>query len=424
MSTTRRDFVVGGLSAGAAVPLMGATADPSWLGATASAAAPGDQILVVVQARGGYDFVNMFPEIDHAIYQAARVDLRLPKTKVLTLKTGAKHYWHPGLAAFKTLFDNGDLAVIRNIGYPSPNLSHFTSEKKWYSADPSTTVLKEGWLSSYLKKGYSGTFQIPAMDIQTRMSNAFSGSRVPVFTNPATFSFQFDALTGWDSDVEKATIAANAAVVRPTADPNLKFISGGITQALADSQMIQSAGATYTPKATYPNNSLARRLQLAARYITSGLKTQIYYTDTGGFDNHANEVQQGTPELGRFNDLLTGMSGAIKAFLDDIKAYGYDKKVVLLVFSEFGRRVGENGSLGTDHGHGGVAFVAGAPVIGGLYGSWPKLSDATKPYSRYWIRFNTLSTDFRSMYATIIDKWLGAQHKQILGSTFPPIGFL
>ena len=118
------------------------------------------------------------------------------------------------------------------------------------------------------------------------------------------------------------------------------------------------------------------------------------------------------------------MSGAIKAFLDDIKAYGYDKKVVLLVFSEFGRRVGENGSLGTDHGHGGVAFVAGAPVIGGLYGNWPDLSKATKPYSRYWIPFNTLSTDFRSMYATIIDKWLGAQHKQILGSTFPLIGFL
>ncbi|MHC4897071.1 MAG: DUF1501 domain-containing protein [Planctomycetota bacterium] len=424
MSTTRRDFLVGGLSAGAAVPLLGARAHPSWLSASAKAAAPGDQILVIVQARGGYDYVNMLPMVDDPTYQAARPSLKLPKSKVLTLKSGEAHYWHPGLAAFKALFDAGDLAVIRNVGYPKPNLSHFESEKKWYSADPTVSVLKEGWLATYLKKGYTGTFQIPAMDIQSRMSNAFSGSRVPVFTNPSAFAFQFDALTGWDSTVEAATIQANAAVPRPGADDNLKFVAGGVTQAFADSNLIQTAGANYTPKATYPNNSLARRLQLAARYIVNGVKTQVYYTDTGGFDNHANEIQQGTPELGRFNDLLTGMSGAIKAFLDDIKAYGYDKKVVVMLFSEFGRRVGENGSLGTDHGHGGVAFVGGAPVTGGLYGKWPDLSKATTPYNRYWIPFDTLSTDFRSMYATLIDRWLGASHKDILGGTFPLLGFL
>ncbi len=424
MTTTRRDFLVGGLSAGAAAPLLGARAHPAWLAATAKAAAPGDQILVIVQARGGYDFVNMFPEVDNQVYQAARPNLKLPKSKVLTIASAESHYWHPGLAAFKALYDAGDLAVIRNIGYPTPNLSHFESEKKWYAADPAASVLKEGWLSTYLKKGYSGSFQIPAMDLQSRMSNAFSGSRVPVFTNPAAFAFQFDTLTGWDSAVEEKTIRDNAAVTRPGADPNLQYIAAGIVESFANSDLIQKAGADYTPKATYPNNALATRLQVAARYIVSGVQTQIYYTDTGGFDNHANEIQQGTPELGTFNNLLTGLSGSIKAFLDDIKAHGYGKKVVLMVFSEFARRVGENGSLGTDHGHGGVSFVAGEPVTGGLYGNWPDLSKATTPYNRYWIPFNTLSTDFRSMYATLIDKWLGAQHKDILGQTFPLIGFL
>lgn len=424
MSTTRRDFLVGGLSAGAAAPLLGARAHPAWLAATAKAVAQSDQILVIVQARGGWDYVNILPEVDNQVYQAARPNLKLPKSKVLTIKSGETHYWHPGLAAFKALFDAGDLAVIRNIGYPSPNLSHFESEKKWYAGDPTTSVLKEGWLSTYLKKGYKGSFQIPAMDLQSRMSNAFSGSRVPVFTNPSAFAFQFDTYTGWDSQVEQATIQANAAVARPGADANLQYIAGGIAESFANSDLIQNSGGSYTPKATYPSNTLANRLQIAARYIVSGVKTQIYYTDTGGFDNHANEIQQGTPEQGRFNDLLTGLSGAIKAFLDDIKAYGYDKKVVLMVFSEFGRRVGENGSLGTDHGHGSVSFVAGTPVTGGLYGQWPDLSKATTPYNRYWIPFNTLSTDFRSMYATVIDKWLGAQHKDILGGTFPLLGFL
>jgi len=424
MSTTRRDFIVGGLSAGATAPLLGAQAHPAWLAATAKAAAPSDQILVIVQARGGWDYVNMFPEVDHQIYQAARPSLKIPKSKALTLQTAESHYWHPGLAAFKTMFDAGSLAVIRNVGYPTPNLSHFESEKKWYAGDASATVLKEGWLSSYLKKGYTGTFGIPAMDLQSRMSNAFSGSRVPVFTNPATFAFQFDTLTGWDSAVEEATIQANGAVPRPSTDANLQFIAGGVAEAFTSSKLIQTAGASYTPKATYPNNTLANRLKLAARYIVSGVKTQIYYTDTGGFDNHANEILQGTPELGRFNDLLTGVATAIKAFLDDIKAYGYEKKVVLMLFSEFGRRVGENGSLGTDHGHGGVAFVGGAPVTGGLYGKWPDLSKATTPYNRYWIPYNTLSTDFRSMYATLIDKWLGAQHNKILGGSFPLLGFL
>lgn len=427
MSTTRRTFLATGLSAGAAVPFLGPR--PSWLEAAALAnGGPEDNILVVVQIRGGWDALNILPEIGHANYVAARPTLALPSSAVLQLQTGAKHFWHPSMAPFKAMFDNGDLATIENVGYPNPNLSHFTSEKKWYSADASagSNAGGDGWLSNYLKKGYPGSFQIPAIDIENRLNGSFLGSRVPVFTRITDYKFQFDPnfYARVDDTVQLNTLLDNCAVSRAGASDGMMFVADSTVDAIHDSALLQSVGSSYTPKATYPNSRFASTMQIAARYITGGLKTQVYYTSTGGFDHHANEVVPGSPATGDFADKIQDVTGTIKAFIDDIKAYGKGKKVVVMVFSEFARRLGENGAVGTDHGHGGLAFLAGEPVKGGRYGTPPDLSKATTPYDRYWIPYDSNSTDFRSMYATVIQNWFGINHATILGGTFPLLGAL
>ena len=426
MSTTRRRFLATGLSAGAAAPFL--RPQPTWLDAVGSVAGPTDAVLVVVQIRGGWDMLQMLPEIDHPKYIAARPDIKLAKSKVLTLAPAAKHYWHPAMAPFKALYDRGDLAVIQNIGYPKPSLSHFASEKKWWAADPTASIVDQGWLAAYLEKGYTGTFALPAINIESRLNGAFIGTRVPVFRRVSDFKFNFDQnqFAKFDNDTQLEILAANAKAARTGAHPNLLHISGSTADAVSDSALLQSAGSSYSPMATYPSNALSGYLQIAARYITdTKIGTKIYMTSWGGFDNHANEVIQNATETGTLATRLAQVTGSVKAFLDDLRNHNQGKRVLVMLFSEFSRRLGQNGSLGTDHGHGGIAFFAGESVTGGLYGNPPDLSKATTPYHKYYIPFDSLSTDFRRMYAEVITKWFNvADHSKILGATFPLLGIL
>lgn len=425
MSTTRRKFLAAGLSAGAAAPFL--RRQPSWLDAVGASAGPTDAVLVVVQIRGGWDMLQMFPEVDHPKYIAARPDIKLVKSQVLTLASGAKHYWHPAMAPFKALYDRGDLAVIQNIGYPKPTLSHFASEKKWLAADPTAVSVDRGWLSAYLEKGYTGTFSIPALNIESRRNGAFIGTRVPVFRRARDFKFNFDASfwNKFDNATQLETLEANAKAARLGASPNLLHIAGSTADAVTDSALLQNVGSSYSARATYPNNALSGYLQLAARYITAGLGTRIYLTSWGGFDTHGNEVIQGATATGALATRLAQVTGSVKAFLDDMSAHNQGKRVVVMLFSEFSRRLGQNGSLGTDHGHGGMAFFAGEPVRPGLYGTAPDLARATTPYNKYYIPFDSLSTDFRRMYAEVITKWFNVgDHSKILGGTFPLLGIL
>lgn len=418
--TTRRDFMISGLAAGAAAPLAGVSLAPSWMQASGRSL----KKLVVIQIRGGWDYVNLLPQCDHPNYIAARPNLGIARANTLQIQAGTDFYWHPSLAPLKDLYDRGDLAVINNIGYPNPNLSHFESEKKWYAGDPSVSVIQNGWLARYLQQGYTGTFEFPAIDLETSMSAAFSGARVPVLNNLASYAFQYDARTPADNLVEAAALQANALLMRAPGNPNLQVAATGIVNAINSSTLLQTVGSNYVPAVPYPNNALANSLKLAARYIIHGLPTEAYYTNTGGFDTHANEAVLGAPHTGNFANLLAGFAQALKAFLDDLSAQGMRDEVVVMVFSEFSRRFGENGSLGCEHGHGGVAFLAGGPVNAGLYGNYPDLNAAVTPYTTYYFPFNQLSTDFRSLYATVLERVLGTPHAPILGGTFPLLGAL
>lgn len=425
MNTTRRSFLATGLSAGAAVPLLGQK--PSLLEAASSGGgAPEDHILVVLQINGGWDGLNILAEVDHPKYAVARPGIGLPKSSVYAIQSGAKHYWHPSMLPFRDLFDRGDLAVIENVGYPSPNLSHFTSEKKWYAGDPGVSAVDKGWLSNYLTRGYSGTFSIPAINLGSRLNDSFYGSGIPVFQRTEDYQFRFDDnyYAQLDDGVQLEALRKNGGAVRTGAPAGVKFVGDCAVSAIRDTQLLQALGSSYTPRASYPGGSLARTLQTVSSYITGGLETQVYYTRAGSFDTHANQAESGNPLAGGYANQLYTISASIAAFLDDLRAYGKHQKVVVMVFSEFGRRFGENGSLGTDHGHGGISFLAGEPVKGGRYGTPPDLDAATTPYSRYYIPFDNNSTDFRSMYATVIQNWLGADHATVLGNTFPLLGAL
>jgi uncharacterized protein (DUF1501 family) len=420
MTTSRRDFLIGGAVAGAAAPFSGLRLAPPWLRASGRSL----KKLVIIQIRGGWDYLNMLIQADHPVYIAARPNIGLPRTSTLEIQAGLDWYWHPALASLKALFDRGDLAVVNNIGYPNPNLSHFESEKKWYAGDPSLSVLQDGWLARYLDLGYSGTFAIPAIDIEGSLNPSFSGARVPVVTNVNQFAFAYDPGTAADNTLEAALLRSNALLLRDPGNPDLQLVAQGIVDAVDSSALLRSVGSAYTPAVPYPAGGLANALQLAARYIIHDLPTEAYYTSTGGYDNHANEAVNGAPHTGTLANLLTTFADTLKAFLDDVAAQGHGNDVVVMVFSEFSRRLGQNGSLGTDHGHGGVAFLAGQPVNGGLYGNFPDLSAATTPYNNYYPPFNSLSTDFRSLYATVLERALGTPHAPILGGTFPLLGAL
>lgn len=427
MTHTRRDFVMGGLAAGAALPAVAGKLAPSWLQAASNLVA--GRKLIVLQVHGGWDYFNQIVPVNMPVYYSARPTSSIgiadnDGVSTLPIQAGVPQKFAIAMQAFKALYDAGQLAIVNNVGYPNPNLSHFTSEMIWEEANPTATLRSQGWLSRYLTKGYTGGYQIPALDIESRLNGAFLGSRVPVMRTPTTFAFQFDASTAVDNNLQAQLLMEHALFVRPTASPNLSYLSRGLAGSVGDSATLLSTGASYAPKVTYPNNALARDLQLAARYITGGLPTQIFYLGTGGYDNHANLAVAGTGHTGTLANLLTGLTGAVKAFLDDMAAWGVANDVVVMIFSEFSRRFGVNGSVGVDHGHGGVAYLAGTPVKGGFFGTYPDLTKATTPYNNYYPRFDTTSTDFRSLYATVLEKWLGVQSSPILGAQFPLIGAL
>ena len=427
--TTRRSFLKGSLAGGSILAGGAGLTLPNLnlLGKKQlAAAAPEDQILVVFQLRGGNDaWNNLFPA-KHPTFQAARQQLAIPAAKAIQLQANSDLYLHPALAPLKKRFDAGEVAMLPGVGYPNPNYSHFRSLDIVAAFDPNAATAYRGWLAEYLKHGYTGGYSIPAIDFESRLNRMFVGRPVPTFTNPAAFRFNFDTTTSVDDQVEAALLESNAKVLRVGAGHELDFTAKAFANAPADAKLIQATGASWSPKSTlWPsaNNrdtSVTRYLQYCARFIIGGLKTQIYLFSLGGWDTHANQVQNGTPELGTHADLVGAVAKGIDAFFDELKLAGQDKRATVYVCSEFGRRAGENANLGSDHGAAGISYVVGPQVKGGLHSTYPDWSKVTTPYNRANIQY---TVDFRSVYATIIEKYWGIDHSKVLGQKFPLLGF-
>ncbi len=411
MEASRRDMLKVGLSGLGVLSLTGTV--PSFLSQFAFAdSRPGtsisnDNILVVVQLSGGNDGLNTVIPTGNDAYLKARPNIAL---KDRTHKLDESFSLNPGLEPFKRLFDDGQLAVINGCGYPNPNRSHFRSMEIWHTANPTEKYEPTGWLGHYVDHMLRGTNDLlSAVNVGPELPQALVAdqSTVPSIQSIDDFKIRTDPNVPQDAKI-KEQIIRDLNKVKETS-PALQYLSRQATNAIIEADQIRKVTAAYKPDVEYPYG-FGQQLKLIAQLISGNFGTKLFYCQTGGFDTHASQV-------GQHERILNNVATAIRAFHQDMKAKGYGQKVTVMCFSEFGRRVNQNSSGGTDHGTAGPMFVSGAKVKAGIYGAYPSLTELDHGDLKY-------TTDFRRVYATLLDKWLNADSPSILKNKFDPIGFL
>ncbi len=356
------------------------------------------RILVTIQLDGGNDGINTVVPFGDEAYAKCRRELRLPTDKLLKIGDGLG--LHPSMRAAAELLESGRLAIVQGVGYPNPNRSHFESMNIWQTAKlgkPGPEVM--GWLGRALDKA-------PA---ENGPSGVFVGDQnlpLALFSRRATSASFADA-----SDLVLTLPPPAPGSTGDFGDDLAAFVNRTVTSAYATAGEIEAASARGRDRnARYPETGLAVRLELVARSIKAGSTARVFYVIQPGYDSHA--IQLPTQA-----QLLREFSGAVKAFLDDLAAAKLADRVVVLAFSEFGRRAEENGSLGTDHGTAGPVFVAGTSVKSGLVGKTPLLGDLEDGNLKW-------SIDFRSVYATLLSDWLRLPAQEILAGSFPRVPLL
>lgn len=386
----RRDFLKTA-SLVSLAPLM-----PSVIAQTANAASAGsdEKILVVIQLDGGNDGINTVVPFGDDGYAKARKKLR-QETKELH-KLNDHVGLHRSMKPAFELFDDGRLSIVQGVGYPNPNRSHFRSMKIWQTAKlDNADHTGNGWLGSALDRQlirtnttatanaqavYVGDRQVPAA-LWGRRSTALSLAKEDDLLLDSRFTMNDDPLQVNSADITQ-------------------FVHKQMVSAQNASQSFAAQSQSSATETSYPNTKLANQLKLVSKLLRSGNKARVFYTVQSGYDTHSQQQFTHSRLLGQF-------SGAMKAFLDDMKTAGMDDRVVVLAFSEFGRRAAENNSAGTDHGSSGPVFLAGTPVRGGLLGTTPDMTDLIDGDLKTEI-------DFRQIYASILRDWLDVAPKEVM----------
>jgi uncharacterized protein (DUF1501 family) len=383
------------------------------------AGVPEDRVLVVVQLSGGNDGLNtVVPYGLGSDYYDARPKIGIKQADTLTLDAGMGVGLNREMQGMKDLYDQGMLSVIQAVGYPNPNRSHFSSMDIWHTADPSQPS-GYGWLGQ--------TMDVVRQNNQGRLVTPYCvsiGSQAPLATigkNAKAVSFENVSLFQWSGSQLHPALAAEYERLnrqepgmmsdeQAARDP-VAYIARTSLDAQLASDKIRAAVArpTATP---FPPGSLNNQLKLVSAMIRSDLKTRVYYVNLGGFDTHASQ-------LGTHNRQLRELSVALQSFYRELKATGQQDRVLTMVFSEFGRRVAENASQGTDHGTAGPMFLVGPMVRAGVVGAHPSLK---KPDLQSGDIVH--HTDFRSVYATVLDNWLKVESAKALGARFKTLDVL
>jgi uncharacterized protein (DUF1501 family) len=435
---TRREFLKKGLTVAAA----GLTV-PSFITRTAWAlndprdiqrvrsvpGVPDDRILVVLQLAGGNDGLNTIVPYAHDDYYRLRPTLGIPKEQVLRLNDEIG--MHPQLTGLKSLYDDGKLAIVQGVGYPNPNRSHFRSMEIWETASGSDRVEKYGWIGRYFDNTCSGATQrswvpggrsAPGLPSLPKPTLAVTiGNEAPMTirnTHSIGVSLEDPERFRWTPGSTMAeTAQVEQMVFQELNQPagsragSLDFLQRTAMNARVSSDQIREVARKYRGTVPYPPaGQLSQGLRLIAAMIAGNLGTRVYFASLGGFDTHAG--QRGT-----HTQLLTQLGGAVRAFYQDLQTQGNADRVLVMSFSEFGRRVAENASGGTDHGTAAPMFLFGNPVKPGLYGQHPSLTDLDNNDLKF-------TTDFRSVYATVLEKWLGADSRPVLNGAFPTLAFV
>lgn len=428
---TRREFLRTGLwgaSAAWTTPLfvqrtfgeMDATARDL---AVQAASGKDDEILVVLQLAGGNDGLNTLVPFTNDDYHKARPRLAKKEDDIIRLNEDLG--LNSQLRGMADLYGEGDLAVVQGVGYPNPNRSHFVSTSIWETADPKNRS-NTGWLGRYFDNECTGNDPTVGISLRKTQPESFGAKKNPGISLSSPELYRWIHEGDQLSEAEEMFAGLNApdeiipaagdsieAVGNPgsvVGEDNASYLERVALNAQISSDEVVNLARKHKSEVRYPGTPLAKSLSLVGRMIAGGMPTRVYYVDHGGFDTHQNQKN-------RHDQLLGQMDAALKAFFADLKAQGNYKRVTVMTFSEFGRRVGENASAGTDHGQGSCLFVAGGGVKGGIYGTEPSLSDL----SRGDLKF---TTDFRRVYATLLDNWLKTDSGKILGKKYQGLDFL
>jgi uncharacterized protein (DUF1501 family) len=391
---SRRGFLETGLRS---LPLLSlAPTVPGFLARTARAieTSKDDRVLVVIQLDGGNDGINtVVPYLDEG-YAKHRKELRLPADRVLKIADGIG--LNPLMGDAAKLLESGRLTIVQGVGYPNPSRSHFASMATWHTArlDPEEHT-GTGWIGRGLDLQadqsalYVGEGDFPA-DLRNRRSNAASLANL--------------------DDLRIAPDVATRIVAPGTGDDLAAFARRSALDAYATADRLAAIAHAKDAAVRYPDTDLGRRLLLVSRLLKGNFGARVFYVNQSGYDTHS-------MQLFHHADLLRGLFGGVKAFLDDLAASKLADRVLVLAFSEFGRRVAENGSAGTDHGTAGPVFLAGSSIKPGLVGNMPSLADLDDGDLK-------TSIDFRRIYATLLDRWLGLSARETLGGEFEPLSLV
>lgn len=434
---SRREFLRGGLvlaSAAATVPsfinssALAMHALASGLGVSSIPGVPDDHILVVVQLSGGNDGLNTVVPFGDAAYHKARPAIAIKENETLRLSGADGIGLHPQLTGMKDLYDDGLLTIVQGVGYPNPNRSHFKSMDIWHTAD--VTATGDGWLGRYFDseccgfgKGESGSVENtvttseaagpPGIAIGRGAPLAMQGRQIKPVSFESAELFKWSAAEmgrelreGYDALNRRSGSEQN------TKERNSDFLVRTAMDAQVSSDMIRKAVGQKT-LVQYPQSDLARQLSMVGLMIRANLKTRVYYVTHGSFDTHAG---QGGAN-GRHGQLLNQLGQALKSFYADLRSQGNDGRVLTMSFSEFGRRVGQNASGGTDHGTAAPLFLAGPMVRKGVVGEHPSLKDLDDGDLKYKI-------DFRSVYSGILQQWMATDPKGIVEGTYKALPIL
>ena len=372
---------------------------------TATSKAP---VLVVVQLTGGNDFMNTLIPYTNGIYHDSRPVVGIKEEDVLP--TNDTLGWNPHVAPLKEMFDAGDVAVVQGIGYPDSNRSHFRAMDIWHTCEPEK-IGTEGWVGRVVRELDPGGHNVlTCVSFGQGLPRACALAGTPVTSVGDLDNYGLLTSIGDKSQREQALETFKQMYSRTLGNSIvMDYLSQTGMDVLNGADELQKAPATYTSDVAYPKSSIAKSLRDVARVHLADLGTRVFYAQHGGYDNHANEV----PAHPR---LLKDLGEAIQAFFTDLRAHNASEEVAMLVFTEFGRRIRDNAS-GTDHGTGGGAFIIGDKVKGGLYAEYPSLE-----LSR-WVHGEDMehTIDFRGIYGTLIEQWMGIDATPIVNGNFEQI---
>ncbi len=371
-----------------------------------------ERVLVILQLSGGNDGLNTIVPYADPLYMENRPAVSIPADQVLPINDHIG--FNPTMGPIKELYDQGKVAIIQGIGYPNPSRSHFRSMDIWHTCEPDK-LGSEGWVGRAIRDADPNKENVlTGVNFGRGLPRALAAPGVPVASvgNLETYGV-LTGIKGEDQRAEALEVFSNIYSPAIGRDVVMDYFVQTGMDALKGADILSTAPEKYSSTVEYGGNTVAQYMRNIAQVHLAELGTRFLYTTApyNSFDTHA-------AQAGPHARLCAEWSNAVSDFYDDIKEHGAEKEVVVLVFSEFGRRVHDNGS-GTDHGAGGIAFVIGDAVKGGLYGEYPSL--APEKLVEGDLEYNN---DFRGTYATLIERWMGLDSKPIVGGSFEQLGFL